>query len=327
MMPALLSRHCLEVKVLQNIEKEIWNMKSIFTNKPNWYKGNLHIHTTLSDGQKDPSDVIKLYQKAGYDFLALTDHRKPGKEGTYKNMILIPGAEWDYGNNDEYPVYHILSIGTEDTLGLLPYYEDKRLPNRDGVKPQEIINRIREAGGLAFLAHPAWSVMNPAEIYSLKGLTGTEIFNSVSRIPWNADRADSSIYFDMWAARGLCMPCIAADDSHFYQGEETKGFVMVNADELTTMSIMEALRDGNFYASQGPKFTDVRYDAEKAEITCSEDVTQIIVYSNTAWVDERVFDNPKGKVLYRFSPLDRYIRVELIDGKGRKAWCSPFLVI
>lgn len=301
-------------------------MKSIFTQKKNWYKGNLHAHTTDSDGHRNPKEVVEIYQKAGYDFLAVTDHRKPGKEGIYKNMLLLPGAEWDYGDNDRHPVYHVLSIGTTETLGLLPFYENGILPNGGGIEPQEIIDRIREAGGLAFLAHPAWSVMNPEEMYALHGLSGTEIFNSVSGIPWNANRAEASHYFDLWASKGLYMPCIATDDSHYYEGEETKGFLMVNGDELSTQEIMESLKNGNFYASQGPRFVDVCYDKDTVEIICSPDVKRIVVYSNTVWVDERVFEEPQGKAVYEISPIDRYIRIELMDAEGKKAWCSPFPV-
>ena len=122
------------------------------------------------------------------------------------------------------------------------------------------------------------------------------------------------------------MPCIATHDSHYYEGVVTKGFIMVNSDTLTSKGILEALRSGNFYASQGPRFLDVHYNGEKVEVTCSEDVERIVVYSNAAWVDQRVFDEPHGKAVYEISPLDKYIRIELIDGKGRKAWCTPFSV-
>jgi len=37
-------------------------------------KGNLHLHTVLSDGVKTPSQVIDIYKNLGYDFIAFTDH-------------------------------------------------------------------------------------------------------------------------------------------------------------------------------------------------------------------------------------------------------------
>ena len=45
-----------------------------FTEEGNWYKGNLHCHTTDSDGSLNPSEAVKLYKEQGYSFLAISDH-------------------------------------------------------------------------------------------------------------------------------------------------------------------------------------------------------------------------------------------------------------
>ncbi len=37
-------------------------------------KGNLHAHTTFSDGRRPIREVIGRYRELGYDFLAITDH-------------------------------------------------------------------------------------------------------------------------------------------------------------------------------------------------------------------------------------------------------------
>ena len=39
-----------------------------------WYRGNLHTHTTYSDGTRSLEEVIADYQHRGYDFLCITDH-------------------------------------------------------------------------------------------------------------------------------------------------------------------------------------------------------------------------------------------------------------
>lgn len=301
-------------------------MKSLFKQNGNWYKGNLHMHTTLSDGKILPGEACDIYQEKGYDFIAITDHRKPSRAGEHKGMVLIPGAEWDYGNGREYPVYHILSIGTESDLQLCDFYREGKLPVGNVITPQKIIDRINAAGGIAILAHPAWSLMEPGEMMDMKGIVAAEVYNSVSGVPWNANRADSSYYFDLWAAKGRLVPCVASDDSHWYSGEQTRAFTMVQAEEKSVNGILEALRKGRFYASCGPRFEQVSYDEEQVMIECSEDVKRIVVYSNSVWVDQRVFDNPCGKAIYHISDMDRYIRIELIDGAGQKAWCSPFRV-
>mgnify|MGYP000789433803 FL=1 len=63
-----------------------------------WYKGNLHTHSTNSDGRLSPEEVIKLYREEGYDFLALTDHWFMGEERQEENFLLLSGAEYDVGN-------------------------------------------------------------------------------------------------------------------------------------------------------------------------------------------------------------------------------------
>ena len=39
-----------------------------------FFRGNLHTHSTHSDGTLSPAQVCQRYRHAGYDFLALTDH-------------------------------------------------------------------------------------------------------------------------------------------------------------------------------------------------------------------------------------------------------------
>ena len=39
-----------------------------------WFKGNIHTHTTNSDGDSSPDHVSKWYKQNNYDFLVLTDH-------------------------------------------------------------------------------------------------------------------------------------------------------------------------------------------------------------------------------------------------------------
>ena len=67
-----------------------------------WYKGNLHTHTTVSDGKKSPEDTKALYRSLGYDFIALTDHFKYGEgcEDDPSGLLVLSGAEYDHGVDD-----------------------------------------------------------------------------------------------------------------------------------------------------------------------------------------------------------------------------------
>lgn len=48
--------------------------KYLLAQNGNFYKANLHTHTTLSDGENTPEQVKKMYKEEGYSVLAYTDH-------------------------------------------------------------------------------------------------------------------------------------------------------------------------------------------------------------------------------------------------------------
>jgi hypothetical protein len=66
-------------------------------------KGNLHLHTTFSDGQLPMEEAVARYREMGYDFVAVTDH-EPGIRPTYwaaiprstPHFIVFAGLELSY---------------------------------------------------------------------------------------------------------------------------------------------------------------------------------------------------------------------------------------
>lgn len=124
-----------------------------------WFKGNLHTHTTRSDGRRTPEEVMALYREAGYDFLALTDHWNLSEEEEREGLLLLPGCEYDVGGSPREGVYHIVGIGMT---------EAPRLQKSPSLAPQTVIDEINRCGGLAVLAHPAWSLDRAAEAVKLR---------------------------------------------------------------------------------------------------------------------------------------------------------------
>ena len=49
-------------------------------------KGALHTHTTRSDGELTPLEVLRVYHELGFDFIALTDHDFLMKPGAYQDV-------------------------------------------------------------------------------------------------------------------------------------------------------------------------------------------------------------------------------------------------
>jgi len=282
--------------------------------KAHWFKGNLHTHTTCSDGHASPEEATALYRAAGYDFLAITDHRKSiAREG--EGITLLTGVEYDYTLAHE--VVHIVGVGLERAS---TPEEDARAM---GGSPQTGIDVIRSLGGRAILAHPAWSLNGPDTLASLRDVTAAEVFNSVSTAPWNGDRGDSSGILDVAAARGCILPMVASDDTHFYDGDQCRAATWINADDCSRESILEALDAGRFFASLGPRFTDISLEDGVLRVACSP-VEKIVFYSNMPWVGGRSrVASGQTDAVYALQPGDTFVRCQITDAEGRSAWTSP----
>ncbi|MBP5158860.1 MAG: CehA/McbA family metallohydrolase [Lachnospiraceae bacterium] len=289
--------------------------RELFSYDKNWYKGNMHMHTTVSDGHKEPDEALDYYRRENYDFVAITDHWKANDLFVHDGMLVLPGIELDCGNMITSKIFHIVGVGMDKKIDL---------PRDNTHKPQELIDIIRDAGGIAILAHPYWSMTEPSDVYPLEGFSGVEIYNTISDTPFrNGPRADSALYFDIWAGKGFFYRAMAADDSHYYEGEQTSSFTMVNAKDCSRDSLLEAIKAGDFYASRGPRFLRVSYNDEQIRVEC-EGAEKVLFLSNSIWDRQRVSDATLGSAVYDIKEADRFMRIELVDKDGRKAWTSPF---
>ena len=302
--------------------------ESFFAKPGNWYKGNLHIHTSQSDGGLTPEEVIHWYREHGYDFLALSDH-----------WVLTPGRKFD-GADDFTTVsgvemhgqtYHLLALGISN------------LPERAlGDSIQAVIDAVVDQKGLAFLAHPFRDGHKFQDIAALQGLTGIEVFNSFCETP--AEVGNSSTLWDELSAHKIRLLGLAVDDGHWRPGRENegKGFVMVRAQALSEVDLLQAIRRGQFYASTGPAITDLRVvkqaDGTPAlRVRCSPCQSIIFFFSSLTHPDSKwrpgyreKFEAVPGMLLdsatCRVSPEKGYLRIECRDERGRTAWCNPVFV-
>ena len=287
------------------------------TNGGVWLRGNLHMHTDRSDGQRLYDDAIRLYEEAGYDFIAVTDHWVVSTLGrTDGGMLLLSGCEYNVGETVKEGIYHIVAIGMENDPQI-----ERRAP---GLDAQRIIDEVNAHGGIAVLAHPAWSLNSADEAAKLHGLSGTEIFNTTSGFPMNV-RPYSGLFVDQLASKGILMPCIAADDAHQYTYDVHGGWIMLYAKEKSHAAVMEALREGSFYATEGPEL-HARREGGRIHVTCTP-AERIVFYSNNVWNPERVFTGEGiTQATYTIGRQDDFVRIEVIAKDGKRAYSSPMSV-
>ena len=278
----------------------------------NRLKINLHLHTTNSDGEKTPEEAAAIYKKAGYDILAITDHWEYNPSGNIAGLRILSGGEYNIGGADASSgVFHILALGCTSE----PQLEKKSLP-------QEIIREIKRCQGMPVLAHPAWSLNRTEQLPLLEGIEATEIYNSVSDAG-ESSRPYSGDFIDTAACMGLHYPLIADDDTHFYNGEdETTSYIMLACEsDATDREILDAIRRKDFYATQGPEI-HISRKGDRVSVQCSP-VCRISFFSNAVWAPERCH---RGENLTGAScvlrPFETFIRAEVTDRNGRKAWSN-----
>jgi len=109
-----------------------------------WLRGNLHAHTTFSDGVKEPAQLVAAYEALGYDFLAITDYEN-WIDDRYWNaipklsskLLLFHGIELNWPRFDQ----HIGKVsGDRETLHILNH------PARYQLSVAQTLERIRRIG-------------------------------------------------------------------------------------------------------------------------------------------------------------------------------------
>lgn len=271
-----------------------------------WLKGNLHAHTTNSDGRVSPEERVAGYAQRGYDFLAITDHGFVTRS-TSNDLVLISGAE--YGIELDYRSYHLVALNVPPSFQLF-----------DGLAMQESVDEVLSAGGLPVLAHPYWSGLALPDMLRVRGCIGIEIYNGVSQ---GIGKALSTVHWDDLLAAGWRGFGLAVDDVHGGFGAYT-GWIMVKARDREAGSILQAIKAGQFYASTGPEINSVTLKDNRLSVQCSPAAAiNFICRANCG----RSIAAPGSETLtsagFDLSRELGYVRIEVVDSNGRTAWTNP----
>lgn len=285
-----------------------------------FYKGNLHCHSTNSDGRLSPEQVCRFYRDNGYDFVSLTDHfmerfNWPVSDTTAfrdEHFTTIPGAElhgWGMENGE---LWHIVANG-------LPADFAPPHPNEDG---QEIAARASQAGAFVTIGHPGWNGVTIQDALSLEDFDAIEIYNYGHMN--DCDRGNGWQFADVMANRGHRFSTTAADDAHFkgLRPDTLGGWVHVNATSLEPDSLLAALKQGNYYSSTGPRIHHMAFTDDEIVIECDP---AIAVYAGGRG-SIRQYARGDGLTTVRLpisAFLSAYVRITVLDAQGNRAWTSP----
>lgn len=308
--------------------------QAAFVAKNKMLKGALHCHTTRSDGHLTPEDVMKMHKENGYDFLAITDHRRYN----FKNfapeigLTIIPGMEYDNGDSipceHGFRCFHTVCLGPsqEDGNGFEQdvYLESAYAPTQEDYQP--FLDEIHAKKNLTVYCHPEWSCTPPRYFENLKGNFAMEIWNSGCAMDNDMDM--DAAYWDDLLGKNIRIFGVATDDGH-RADHHCKGWVMVNS-ENNVNSILNALENGAFYSSCGPEIYDFYVKDGKCVIECSP-VEKLRVHSDCH--PAKVWRDPDGQLL-TYAAFDiveggqnyGYVRMSIMDKEGRYAWTNPIFL-
>jgi len=285
-----------------------------FSAEGSWVKGNLHTHTTNSDGLLSPSQIAFLYRANGYDFLSITDHNRltdvEGLSSRFEDFILLPGEEVNIGS------LHLVAFNIEEEI-------------RSNNSPQEIIEEVSKQGGEVIVAHPYWSALTMRDLQEMNGYLGIEVYNATCDV--SVAKGYSNVYWDALLCREKYTYGFAVDDAHLGLSlrrptDTCKGWIMVKVSKRDPESLMDSLRKGLFYSSTGPEIYDVKIKGETINVKASP--AQSVNFIARNGLGRRVFalDKPLSEATYTMKGNEGYVRIEVKDGKGGTAWTNPIIL-
>jgi Predicted metal-dependent phosphoesterases (PHP family) len=315
--------------------------KSTFMEGGQWYKGNLHCHSTISDGQLTVDELIQAYKAEGYDFLATSEHFLfyNGEDKNTRDFILLPSFEYHFKMDDnDYRSYHLnVFAGTDNMLksAELPMYKNME---RQIIHPfsgksydviQKAIDELIGMGCIVMLNHPNWSILELEDILPINNLFALEVYNHSSEHLENM--GISRVVWDSLLRRGIRLWGTATDDNHNRfplqspRCDSFGGWVTVKAKSLSRNHIIEALLNGSFYSSCGPEIYKFELVGDKVEFDCSH-VQRIHLVSDGRQYQTEVCEMGENLLTCFHTKLqgtEKYVRMECADAWGRRAYTNP----
>lgn len=282
------------------------------------FKANLHTHSKNSDGGFTPEELICLYAGEKYDVLAFTDHRKTNKVASYdgKGMTLLSGIELHPAGPREI-LWHLLALNVpEDFPGTFE-------------KAQDAIDAVNAAGGIVFCAHPHWCGLTSADVLTLHGLCGIEVSNTSCRF---IGKENNEQCWDELISAGFVKGALAVDDTHGSH-DLFRNWTMICAENNSTAALLDALKNGFYYASQGPVFHRLEWNGNVLEAEFSEADEVVLIGKNSKGICITAPDHPlhgdrisvtsfKKELPENYGP----VRCRIRDKEGNYAWSAPLII-
>ncbi len=208
---------------------------------PDWYRGDLHVHTVHSDGSQTQRDVITHARAAGLDFVGTAEHNTSTAQLTWgqyvpDDFLVISGEEVTTRAG------HWLATGIPAGTWIDWRYrpEDDRLA--------DFTQQVRDLSGLSVAAHPNIPVSSIRWDFdrSFAEVDAVEVWNG----PWdNFDLGAVKRWHDLLST-GVFKPAVGNSDSHNTSQQIGLPQTVVRAESLSTAAIIAGCRAGHSWIAE-----------------------------------------------------------------------------
>ena len=297
-------------------------MGQLLFDKPgSFYKGNLHSHSTNSDGLLSPTDVVAAYRERGYDFTTITDHfiaryGFPVTDSTSlrtDDFTTLIGVEMHGPRLQNGIIWDLLAIG-------IPFDFPHPTTEDNGFT---LTKRAQEAGAFVAVPHPMWNgVIHSDALAIADNIDAVEIYNHGHTL--DSDRGNGWFLADSLSTAGHRLTAFAADDAHFKNDRFDRfgGWVNVKAESLEPESLLASLKAGDYYASTGAEILNVVVTSNEIVVESSPAIGIMVAGAGTAR-NYRRGDHLTRASFPKAMFADAFFRVIIEQKDGRKAWTSP----
>ena len=229
-----------------------------------------------------------------------------------KDFITIPSAEL-HCQGKKYikdGLWHIVANG-------LPL--EFKCADEEETAPH-LVQRAIDAGAFVTIAHPEWYSLTFDECLSVSHAHGVEIYNHSCHMATQRGFGIATVDYLLQENNKLFLT--ATDDSHFKIQDFGGGWVMVAADNLSEISILNALKNGQYYSTTGIEIFEFEMNNSKVNIQCSPS-NQVCIVGQGA---KSMSQNGKNITNAEFDLTDypsKWFRVSIADDSGNFAWTNP----
>jgi len=304
--------------------------KYLISNEGNWYKANMHCHTTVSDGKYTPAEIKELYKSHGYSIVAFSDHdilvpHPDLKDDEFLPITAIePGVAYDVTEWRK-QAYHLNFYSKDENRDYLFDYE--KIHTVENVNA--IIAKGNAEGFLVQYNHPRWSQHESGSFTELKGLWGFEIFNTGCEVEYANGYGDEE--YNQIMRRDQSVVPVAGDDNHNwtdYDGpysDSFGGFTMIKAKDLKYDTVINAMIDGQLYASTGPIIKSLYVENGEIHVETEPCCAVILRAQNRYHKAIRALDDSLTHSVFEIKDEYAFVRFEVIDTHNNKAITKAYL--